>query len=472
MKLTFALVAAAAILACATAQDIFGVWTGPVSPGSDCSILGEFRETSFFTIISGEESSGCASGIFIGSLTVTSPASGSSADTSIIITYVEVPDFATDQISPGDTFVFDIYLSGDTMTLRNDYFETQGLWPTGGLVLTTYPAWPINGYWDGNDTSLLYINNGLYLRASAFGEGGEGSSAGVVEMTGNTDEYMSRIVGSVSDIEGDTYTFTMPSSGDTRLLDFSDPADMNGFLLTKNEDDEFNGIYYGVSPAQGEDCMQSTDFNNGIFRAFRFQCDDSISDDGLRVSAYIGRYTVSGNQMRLLYTYAAPDDDLAGAEVVFTYTRSGRQLTLTGSVGGSDEFTITMNRADRAPAATVVNITVSGDVNTFDADAFLAGLAQVLDIPVNTIEVVSISPGSVVVVVAIREDASDSSAPSLSTIIKRIEAVPAGTSIGGYGLESAQASRDPGSTSAASVATTSWFAAAILFMAVVSQLLA
>ena len=55
------------------------------------------RETSFIAMLAPANEDCDDPGIFLGPITVTSPASDSNADSSIIVSYVEVPESAEEQ---------------------------------------------------------------------------------------------------------------------------------------------------------------------------------------------------------------------------------------------------------------------------------------------------------------------------------------------------------------------------------------
>ena len=100
------------------------------------------------------------------------------------------------RIEIGSSYIFDLYQSGNTLTMRNDHFESSGLWPTGGLDLTRRSSdFDINGIYDGNDTSITYIQNEFYMRLGGFSDEVQseddysGASAGVVEDTSTAGRY-------------------------------------------------------------------------------------------------------------------------------------------------------------------------------------------------------------------------------------------------------------------------------------------
>merc|ERR1719326_774074 len=309
-------------------------------------------------------------GIFLGPITVTSPASDSNADSSIIVSYVEVPESAEEQIEIGSSYIFDLYQSGNTLTMRNDHFESSGLWPTGGLDLTRRSSdFDINGIYDGNDTSITYIQNEFYMRLGGFSDEVQseddysGASAGVVEDTSTAGRYTVIPVvdsdGGGDDDDsgaGPSFSVDFSRSGGQLVADVS--VSQFDLIFTDRPTDALNGVWYGRDPENGAESIQSTEFFNGIFFAYRFQCNDGIesSSTNLTLAAYIGRYEILPNdQIRLLYSHVInsesgdDDNDVSGYEVVFDSVLTSDQLSLTGRFCvGCDPFTITLNQADRA----------------------------------------------------------------------------------------------------------------------------
>ena len=76
---------------CLRSQD---VWTADFG---DCYLVMNIRETSFIAMLAPANEDCDDPGIFLGPITVTSPASDSNADSSIIVSYVEVPESAEEQ---------------------------------------------------------------------------------------------------------------------------------------------------------------------------------------------------------------------------------------------------------------------------------------------------------------------------------------------------------------------------------------
>jgi len=454
------------------------VWTADFG---DCYLVMNIRETSFIAMLAPANEDCDDPGIFLGPITVTSPASDSNADSSIIVSYVEVPESAEEQIEIGSSYIFDLYQSGNTLTMRNDHFESSGLWPTGGLDLTRRSSdFDINGIYDGNDTSITYIQNEFYMRLGGFSDEVQseddysGASAGVVEDTSTAGRYTVIPVvdsdGGGDDDDsgaGPSFSVDFSRSGGQLVADVS--VSQFDLIFTDRPTDALNGVWYGRDPENGAECIQSTEFFNGIFFAYRFQCNDGIesSSTNLTLAAYIGRYEILPNdQIRLLYSHVInsesgdDDNDISGYEVVFDSVLTSDQLSLTGRFCvGCDPFTITLNQADRTASSMVVDITVDADINTFNVANFVAGLAQALEIPVSTVEVLSVSSGSVVVEVAISEDLSDTDAPDLDEISDRIDAIATGSvSVGGYTVQGAASNREPGVPSSAAGVAASFLA--------------
>eukprot|EP00055_Hartaetosiga_balthica_P005178 m.14795 g.14795 ORF g.14795 m.14795 type:complete len:479 (+) comp4370_c0_seq1:397-1833(+) len=446
---------------------ILGVWEFQSGSNANCAGYVRFFAQSFVSM-NFQTGPDCSTpvALFAGLIAYTSPASGSSADKSMIINYVVTgTNDPNSFIHNGATFVFDVYeTSATTMTFRNPVFENAGAWPANGIDFTLrgdFSTVSPEGVYDISENDGLVVGaKGFLINDAPFDSYDSNDSNFTVWVgalidqpgaTGNFTVYTVASSGSDSELsfnDNSTVHFEQSGVDDVEYTVF-DQRGVNGpYIASLRSEDALNGVWNGRDAGGGSECLQVFDFESGSFNSYRILC------DGANATGYFGRYEL------------LPNNQLRVAFVSTESNSNAQQLTLDISFNGvneatisSDDINVTMFKSTSNPDAIVIEFVLDGDIASFDEQVFKQDLVNALSIPAWRIEILSVTAGSIVVETSIIQDQSTPNDENdLNSII---ETLTNSGMIGFYTVQSASVSRS--TVSSSSVAFSS-----VLFVALAS----